>query len=720
MSQVCDGFNDCIHGGDEFCAVDSFDKAINKSTYKKNISSKPITSNAHSVLLYKNDKNQNNPNIFHENESFHNFCKNPNYLPCNMGHDTCLPPHNLCLYEIDHSFRLMICRNGAHLYNCKLFQCSRYFKCPRYYCIPFRYVCDGKWDCPHGSDEMTCSQLICPNLFKCNNQTKCLHLTRLCNGLNDCIYGDDEKVCLSNIFSKRCPEECICFSESFFCKRLSSNILSNAYIETFPCKFFECLDCKMSWNTGLLLLIPLVKIIILKKQLLEKGCFNFDKSHYLKIYTLDLSYNAISSLQSNCFPLNFMHHLYLKHNNISVVEENAFIYQGLLKLLDLSNNQLHEINFRTFNGLLNIKVLNLSQNRIQLVFSSAFKNFPVESVHSQNEKICCIAGPWSCCVLLNDPFSSCHDLLPYTSMKYTCRFVTTFSITLNLISFIFHLSHYKKHNLNNIFLLSLSFVDFWYGIYLCGISAADFYHQDQYIGLEYHWRNSIFCKLISILAFLSLILSPIIFFNMMLNKFCVVKWPLNSKFKNIAYAKNVFLFTIIVGVLITISFICPYIVLMEKHSPTGLCLQIFTLTEASLILKLSSFTLIMIRIITIISILSMYIWLLKILFRRNKVLDLSNLKGKERAKSLSLSLLIIIGFNIVAWMPFSVVISLPLVGNIVHYDLLAWVIIMVVPINSTFDPIFLNILSPDVRKYFKGLFLYDGKDYSSKDFLLNT
>ena len=105
----------------------------------------------------------------------------------------------------------------------------------------------------------------------------------------------------------------------------------------------------------------------------------------------------------------------------------------------------------------------------------------------------------------------------------------------------------------------------------CGISAADYYYQDQYIGLEFHWRNSIFCKIISTLAFLSLVLSPIIFFNMMLNKFCVVKWPLNSKFKNTAYAKNVFLFTVTVGVLVTLSFICPYIVVMEKNSPTGLC-----------------------------------------------------------------------------------------------------------------------------------------------------
>ena len=203
----------------------------------------------------------------------------------------------------------------------------------------------------------------------------------------------------------------------------------------------------------------------------------------------------------------------------------------------------------------------------------------------------------------------------------------------------------------------------------------------------------------------------------MLNKFCVVKWPLNSKFKNTAYAKNVFLFTVTVGVLVTLSFICPYIVVMEKNSPTGLCLQIFILTEASFILKLSSLTLIIIKVITIISILFMFIWLLRILFKRNKVLILSNCKGKERTKYISLSLLIIVGFNFLAWMPFIMVFSLPLIGNIVHYDLLVWVIIMVVPINSTLDPILLNLLSPDMRRYLKGWVLFFTKSYFSKGLL---
>ena len=148
-----------MQGEDEFCIDDSPVKCVTKSTSRKTVSLKLVENNTHSDLLYKNHTSQIYPNIFHENGKQFNFyksCKNPNYLPCYLGHDYCFPPHNLCLYELDHRFKLIICRNGAHLYNCTLFQCSRQFKCPRYYCIPFKYICDGKWDCPFGSDEMTC------------------------------------------------------------------------------------------------------------------------------------------------------------------------------------------------------------------------------------------------------------------------------------------------------------------------------------------------------------------------------------------------------------------------------------------------------------------------------------------------------------------------------------------------------------------------------------
>ncbi len=64
------------------------------------------------------------------------------------------------------------------------------FKCPNSYCIPWSYVCDGKWHCAVGADEMkdiTCGQSNnCKFLFSCVNSTICIHLGTTCDEEVNC------------------------------------------------------------------------------------------------------------------------------------------------------------------------------------------------------------------------------------------------------------------------------------------------------------------------------------------------------------------------------------------------------------------------------------------------------------------------------------------------------------------------------------------------------
>ena len=37
------------------------------------------------------------------------------------------------------------------------FDCpADYFKCPNSFCLDSRFVCDGRWHCQHGVDEVAC------------------------------------------------------------------------------------------------------------------------------------------------------------------------------------------------------------------------------------------------------------------------------------------------------------------------------------------------------------------------------------------------------------------------------------------------------------------------------------------------------------------------------------------------------------------------------------
>ncbi len=91
------------------------------------------------------------------------------------------------------------------------FNCpEKYYKCPQYYCVRYKFLCDGKWDCPAGHDEskMLCTDRKCQGQFKCHNSTICISIQSICDGILDCPFGDDIYFCFPPI--PLCPKNCTC------------------------------------------------------------------------------------------------------------------------------------------------------------------------------------------------------------------------------------------------------------------------------------------------------------------------------------------------------------------------------------------------------------------------------------------------------------------------------------------------------------------------------
>jgi len=93
---------------------------------------------------------------------------------------------------------------------------------------------------------------------------------------------------------------------------------------------------------------------------------NFQPSNTLR--KLDMSFNELVNLNNECF-INFprLKNLNLKSNDIEVIKQRAF--QGLQRLreLDLSSNSIVELPLNVFNGLKGLEHLDLSFNHLQVV-----------------------------------------------------------------------------------------------------------------------------------------------------------------------------------------------------------------------------------------------------------------------------------------------------------------------------------------------------------------
>ncbi|XP_060063809.1 uncharacterized protein LOC132544254 [Ylistrum balloti] len=278
-----------------------------------------------------------------------------------------------CLRDYDEYGELKGCKDLSHLDDCENFVCPPdYVKCPGRYCIPIRLMCDGTDHCPEGQDEHFCNQ-SCPGLYRCHSSDVCIPRSSVCDGLQQCPNGDDEAHCYN-----KCPNTCLCTDYTVTCRRFSS---SGSTIDFHP----ETRKLIFVLSDFSVLLPEFDLPLLGELNLSNSGISQLRSRNFLllkNLYSLDLSYNKISQIVASVFEgLTNLKLLNLEGNTqLQHVYENGFFGLSKLPEVVISYTSIMTLPTGTFKGLDSIQVLHVTDNRLTKVEDDAFASLSSLSV----------------------------------------------------------------------------------------------------------------------------------------------------------------------------------------------------------------------------------------------------------------------------------------------------------------------------------------------------
>ena len=607
-------------------------------------------------------------------------CPSPNFIPCRKGHSQCFTIADTCVYRLNKVNNLIPCRTGEHIQKCKEFDCNLMFKCPGYYCTPLAYVCDGKWDCPQGYDELfsECGHhRLCKHLYRCRNSQICLHIEDTCDRYLDCPEDDDEQFC--QLTTVECPIYCLCHVLIIQC--INITLTAKHFSQNLPYVSVKVL------HTGLLSLwfvemFSQASYLYFSHNYTNDLCGGF--SYNDSIIFLNGSFNMVSKLYRACFcTVLILETLHLDNNLIDIIHNEALVNLPNLKVLTLANNYLNSLHNCLFFHLSKLLIFSIINNPLSLK-RGTFENARMRHVISDSYQICCIVPSTISCNATQPWYISCSTLLPTFSMRLLLAIIVCLVLLLNFICLILQL---KTKNLNtfHFIIISINSTDVICGLYLMMLLIFDGIFQENFIANESKWRVSIPCYVILTLSLIFSIQSPLTVSLMSLSRIIVVISP----FSFVIHRRNfVRKFLIGSGLLLSIVSVLIVIVLKQgiKDVPTSLCSPFIDPTNSVTEIKALIILIAVFQVLASFFIATTYTLLLRSLFKSVSETEIK--KSKTRSLGLLLLQLVIVTLsNLLSWIPSNVIYLSSLLTSRFSIDLLIWTTIAVTPINSIINPL---------------------------------
>ncbi len=415
---------------------------------------------------------------------------------------------------------------------------------------------------------------------------------------------------------------------------------------------------------------------------------------------IDLSYNKITYIKSNCFHgLSQLFLIALRNNFISYLESFSIRNISSSFSIDLSDNNITTLSKYSITNATNVVYLLLTNNPILIIVTYAISVQSIDFIHACQHSVCCNQIANQCTSSFVEP---CRALLPTLTFKVIFPIVFVSVLAFNLFSIMTniwtlwkqHLLHKKYGKINkrlawpyNFIVLSINVTDILCGVYLLIIWYGDMLYKSLFPAKKYVWTNSILCSLATTVVLIFSLLSPLLSAYLSVSRYVAVRYPFSWTCRSLKFTYR----TLLVIVSCTLSFtavIETTLQLVCETAVTGLCLP-FLHHEFDSCLAVTCLTLFVGVLLIIALIFNAAVHFIIIV----------TLKGSRQIASSNFSTMynVLLQFillsisSAISWIPSSLIFSVSLFSSRPPYELQVLTVGLILPLNSIINPMVVSV-----------------------------
>ncbi len=687
QSDVCDGLHHCSNHDDDdanshhtgcVCNRTIFQKR-NKTTQKTLCPELCQTAKDGSCKMYK----------FMSNHSLSISTKENNQsyeLQCGTGSPTKFLVRDICKFELDETGQLMPCNLGEHLQNCTEFECNMMCKClPTFYCIPWKYVCNGKIDCPGGTDEESCDSDLrtCKHMLSCRHSQICVHVGDTCNGKRDCPHQDDETLC--TLSQQQCPANCRCLSFAIACE--AKQIFPTKSV--FP---YHIISLRKTGHKGEHLGRVFQRAVLFKitNSLNIPICQILQ--HLKTLLVFDASANKLTNISKNCFKLKeisvhspnrtCLKTVNLSTNIIAQIDKGGFSHLTQLFLLDLSHNQLKTL---TFADSMSTSVMSVLNNSL-LYLSDNFDillNIKVNFLLAENYAVCCVVPANTNCSAAVPWYETCSDMLIGVAAKVVTFMVLFLNLFLGFLSLTLEkMAHEGKLEKTAAYGSTVAFIQMQsitYTTYLTILWSVDQSYRGSFVLSHNKWAQSLECSVAFFLALDVTLLFPVLSCFLATMRLRIVMRPVDTRFKETHF---VFLcFYVIAFVVLSTSVVSTIVVKqLNGKIPSRFCFPVFQLDGKDITMSLLVWVVSIGQAVSCFLMMSLYIKLVVELKKSQKTIQQS-ISKKTTNTSLCIQLITLNVSDFFSGISSGIIYLFCFFQDSYPIEIQLWTVILISPVN---------------------------------------